>query len=86
MICYIILTFSAFGDRNNVISPSEMYHDIFQKENSYDFLEKIDTKGMADKSYMHKYLILTFLCFITLLESIWFVKDIVLNRDLSLLC
>ena len=59
MKCYIILTFSAFGYRNNVLSPSEMYHDIFQKENSYDFLEKIDIKGMADKFYMHKYLILS---------------------------
>ena len=31
MTCYTILTFSAIGNRNNVISPSEMYHDIFSK-------------------------------------------------------
>ena len=55
MICYIILTFSPIGDRNDVLSPTEMYHDILQKEKSYDFLEKIDIKGMADKFYMHKY-------------------------------
>ena len=60
MICYIIPIFSAIGDRNNVLSPAEMYHAIFQKEKSYDFLEKIDIKGMADKFYMHKYLTLTF--------------------------
>ena len=86
MICYIKLTFSAIGIRNDVLSPSERYHDIFQKEKSYVFSEKIDIKGMADKFNMHKYLTLTFLCFITLLESIWFVKVIVLKRDLSLLC
>ena len=51
MICYITLTFSTIGDRNNVISPYEMYHDIFQKEKSYDFLKKIDIKGMADEFY-----------------------------------
>ena len=34
MICYIKLTFSV---DNNVISPSEMYHAIFQKEKKYDF-------------------------------------------------
>ena len=60
MICYIILTFSAIGDRNNVLSQSEIYHGIFQKEKSYDFLEKIDIKGMADKFYMHKYLTIPF--------------------------
>ena len=60
MICYIILTFSAIDDRNNVMSPSEMYHDIFKKKRVMIFLEKIDIKGKADKFYMHKYLTLTF--------------------------
>ena len=48
---YIILAFSAISDRNNVIhaSPSEMYHDIFQKEKKYDFLETIDIKGKTNK-------------------------------------
>ena len=55
MICYIILTFSATGDRNSVIMPSEMYNDIFRKENNYDFFKIIDIKGPAGKFYMHTY-------------------------------
>ena len=53
MICYIILTFSTIGDRNNAISPSEMYHDSFQKENNYDFVETTDIKGKADVGCIH---------------------------------
>ena len=41
MICYIILTFSANGKIYNVISPSEMYHDIYQKENDSDFFRQL---------------------------------------------
>ena len=54
MICFIILTFSKIGDRNNVISPSEMYHDIFQKENNYAFLETTDIKR---KAILHAYIL-----------------------------
>ena len=59
MICYIILTFSAISDRNNVISPSEMYHDIFQEEKKYYSLEMIGINRMAEKFYTHTYLTLT---------------------------
>ena len=57
MICYIILTFSTLGDRNNVVSTSEMYHDIFQKEKNYAFLETTDIKETADKFIMHTYML-----------------------------
>ena len=40
MVCYIILTFSTIGDRNNVIPASEIDHDIFQKEKNYDYLDE----------------------------------------------
>ena len=61
MICYVILTFSTIGDRNNVIhvSPSEMYHDIFSRGKELCFLETIDINERADKFYMHTYLTLT---------------------------
>ena len=58
MICYIILTFSAVGDRNNVISPSEMI--FFNKKIIQIFFLKLsDLKGTADIFYMHTYLTLT---------------------------
>ena len=31
-----------------------MYHNTFQKEKNYDFLETIDIKGTADTFSMHK--------------------------------
>ena len=55
MICYIILTFSAIGDRNNVVSPSEMYHYIFQKKKRIMFFLEIAIEGTADQFYMHIY-------------------------------
>ena len=57
MICYIMLTISVISNRNNVVSPSEMYHDLFQKENNYGFWETIDIKGRADKFHMHTYIL-----------------------------
>ena len=87
MICYITLKYSSIGDRNNVISPTEMYHNIFQKEKNYDiFWETIDKKGTTDEFYTHTYLTLTLFMILTLLESMSFVKAMVLKRDLSLLC
>ena len=72
-----MLTLSAIVDRNNVISPTEMHNEIFQKEKKIMiFLETIE--GMADKSNMH------FLTF-NLLVSILFVKVMVLKRGKSLL-
>ena len=55
MICYIILTFSAIGNINNVISPSEMYHIFQKKKKGLGFFETIDIKGTTDKFYMHTY-------------------------------
>ena len=66
MICYILLTFSAIGNRNNVISPFEVYHDIFQKEKNYGFLKTIDIKRTADKFYMQTYLTLNLLMLINI--------------------
>ena len=40
----------------------------------------------TDKFYMHIFLTLTLFMLLTLLESISFVKVMVLNRDLFLLC
>ena len=42
------LHLAPFGDRNNIISPSEMSNDIYQKEKNYDLLQTTDMKGMAD--------------------------------------
>ena len=42
MICDIILTFSEIGNRNNAISPSEMYHDIFQKKKKKKRIVSLD--------------------------------------------
>ena len=58
MICYIILRFSVVGDRNNVISPSEIYHGI-QKKKEIRFLETNDIKGTTDQFYIYTYLTLT---------------------------
>ena len=61
MICYTILHLSHLAIETMLysVSPSEMYHDIFQKEKNYEFLETIDIKGTAEKFYMYTYLILT---------------------------
>ena len=66
MICYILLTFSATGNRNNFISPSEMYNDIFEKEKIYGFLETIYIKRTADKFYIPTYLTLNLLMLINI--------------------
>ena len=56
MIWYIILTFSAIGDSDNAISPSKIiYHDIFQKEKNYDFLDGC-TKGNG-RQHLHAYIL-----------------------------
>ena len=69
-----------------------LYHHLkcimifFQKEKNYDFGGTIDIKGSADKFYMYTYLTLTLFMLLTLLESISFVKAMVLKRNMSLLC
>ena len=67
------------------MSPSEMYHYIFQRKRIRFVLETIDIKGMADKFYIHTYLTLLYLYFLTLLERISFVKVMVL-KEICLYC
>ena len=44
-------------------------------------LETIDIKGTADEFYMHTYLTLTLFMFLTWLETLSFVKLMVIKRD-----